>query len=177
MEYNNNRKGYNNRNNNKIKKVDKNIDDNRNGNNNQDDNDKFKKVDEIIKDIKKGGKLSGTLKIKDLNLPNQAAYIIGEAFSKGDTDKDKLNTNQLRKYFDQIKAAELIDNFKEAKDNLFKILPHVAYAAGRNVCPRKFYYLLEACISDESLKDKKDIETLVNFMSSIVAYSKFVGGK
>lgn len=150
--------------------------DNRNGFNNRDDN-KFIEVDNVIKRIKNGGKLSSTLSIEDLNLPNKAAHLIGKTFSKGRTDKEVLNTNQLRKYFDQIKAVELIDDFNEAKNNLFKILPHVAYAVGRDVCPRKFYDLLEACISNKSLQDEKDIETLVNFMSSIVAYSKLEGGK
>ena len=74
-----------------------------------------------------------------------------------------------------ISNVLLIDKLEEQKEQLFKVLPQIAYAAGRNVCPKDFYYLMETCISEKALETKKDIEALIDFLTAVVAYSKLNG--
>lgn len=137
-------------------------------------NDEIRKVHELIEKIKKGGALHNTLTCEEINLPNRAAYNVGMAFKarKNATDDKALNTNQLRKYFEQINSVKDL-TVEDAKNELFKVLPQIAYAAGRKVCPIDFYKLMESCISPETIKDEKDITALIDFLTAVVAYAKF----
>lgn len=133
-----------------------------------------KDVLNLIEKIKKGGPLHNTLTCEEINLPNCAAYNVGKAF-KGDnkvTDDKTLNTNQLRKYFEQINNAKNYE-FNQARKELYKVLPQIAYAAGRKVCPPQFYDLMEACISPQTIVSEEDVNTLIEFLTAVVAYSKF----
>lgn len=137
-------------------------------------------INEINEGLKKGG-LSKALTCEDINLPSGIAYKIGIEFGnkngmqsgnkKG--DENALNTNQLRKYFEEISYVLMLANFDEQKNTLYKVLPKIAYAVGRKVCPRNFYRLMEICISDKALKSSDDIQTLIDFLTAIVAYSKY----
>lgn len=129
---------------------------------------------ELIERINRGGALHNTLTCEEINLPRKAAFNVGVAFkSKGNSTDDKtLNTNQLRKYFEQISNVRGLE-VEKAKTELFKVLPQIAYAAGRKVCPKDFYKLMEACISPSTLKDEQDIDALIDFLTAVVAYTKF----
>lgn len=134
-------------------------------------------IAELIERINRGGALHNTLTCEEINLPRKAAFNVGVAFksnkSKGNSTDDKtLNTNQLRKYFEQINNVRGVE-VEKAKTELFKVLPQIAYAAGRNVCPKDFYKLMEACISPNTLKDQQDIDALIDFLTAVVAYTKF----
>lgn len=127
----------------------------------------------LINEIK-GKPLKETLTCERINLSSGEAYKIGEFFSgKKKGSPEPLNTNQLRKYFEQITNAVRLDDFTEKRNALFKVLPQIAYAVGRKVCPKKFYDLIDACISKSTLTDNEDINTFVDFLTAIVAYSKF----
>lgn len=150
----------------------------RNSNNlNKNNYEKIKDFDikEIVQDIEKNGALSKTLIPEEINLPGRMGHKIGKNLSNNNGKKDdskSLNTNQLRKYFQLISNVMSIEDFTEQRNELFKVLPQIAYAAGRKVCPKDFYYLIEACISEKALQEKKDVEALVEFLTAIVAYSK-----
>lgn len=149
-------------------------------NNKQPMNNKYPKenfnqlINQIKEGLKKGG-LSKALTCEDINLPNGIAYKIGMEFGNKNKNGDEnvLNTNQLRKYFEEISYVSMLSNFDEQKTNLYKILPKIAYAVGRKVCPSNFYELMNICISDAALKHDDDIQTLIDFLTSIVAYSKY----
>ncbi len=137
--------------------------------------DKFKAHTNLIKEINSGGKLAHILTIEKINLPDGYAYkIASEYMGKG--QGEKLNTNQLRKYFQQIQSVVDLNSFNEKRNELFKVLPNIAYAAGRGVCPGQFYRLMEACISKNTLVDDEDIQAFVDFLTAIVAYYKFLLG-
>lgn len=138
---------------------------------------KNENLKKIINDIRKNGPLSKTLTPEEINLPNKIGYTIGKYFANNGNSSDSrcLNTNQLGKYFQLISNVLLIDKLEEQKEQLFKVLPQIAYAAGRNVCPKDFYYLMETCISEKALETKKDIEALIDFLTAVVAYSKLNG--
>lgn len=129
-------------------------------------------VDSLKEQIKKNGKLATTLTVEEINLPKRAGYNIGCYFSGNASDDKCLNTNQLRKYFQQISSVKDLDNFEEQRKELYKVLPNIAYAVGRKVCPPKFYELMEVCISKTALVDEDDINAFVDFLTAVVAYSK-----
>lgn len=136
-----------------------------------------KEIDGIIEIIKNeiaNGGLSKALTCEDINLPDGYAAKLGAAFGTGKKEDSSkyLNTNQLRKYFEEINNAVMLSTFNEKRMTLYKILPKIAYAVGRKVCPKRFYNLMSTCISKESLKNDDDIQTLVDFLTAIVAYSK-----
>lgn len=176
---------YNYNNNNNYKKTSNNQSEK--NNQKKDDVDKYVAVDDLIHYIKhfnelekKEKKLENILTVEEINLPGKMGYNVGRCFkSKGKNtpDNECLNTNQLRKYFQQISSVKDLDLFEEQRNELYKVLPNIAYAVGRKVCPPKFYELMEACISNEVLKDKKDINTLIDFLTAVVAYSKLNSSK
>lgn len=137
-------------------------------NNEQRKFDNHSEVSKICDEIRNGGTLSNILTPDKIFLPNGYANKIAM-----DKDiKDNLNTSQLRKIFDMIITAKDME-FDKAKDSLYRVLPHVAYATGRKVCPKSFYKVLETCISPSKLKSKEDVESFVDFIESIVAYAKY----
>ena len=60
---------------------------------------------------------------------------------------------------------------------MYKSLPLIAYAVGRDNCPRAFFNLLKECINDKMLKSVEDVHRLIEFLTAIVAYVKFFGEK
>ena len=129
---------------------------------------------ELIQEIKAKGALSKTLTVDRIKLPEGIGYKIGTkyAYNQGKSDDKQLNPNQLRKYFQQISQANLKNSFEDKRNELYKVLPQIAYAAGRKVCPKDFYKLMEVCISKEAIVTEQDITTLIDFLTAIVAYSK-----
>lgn len=142
---------------------------NRNEKNSSSSNKKIN--NEIIKNTiaKIGDKpLSQSLTIDDINLPNGIAYQIADI-------KNLMNTNQLRKFFDMIKNVEdHTNNVARCQEELIKILPQIAYSVGRKNCDSDFFELMKACISKKTLFSEKDIKTLIDFVTSIVAYHKYL---
>jgi len=97
--------------------------------------------------------------------------------------KQNLKTNQLRNFFDEIRAIEKNlkrESWSEAKNRLLLLTPKLAYAAGRTssgkpLIPGEFFKLMSACISKTN--SPEDFKTFVNFLESIVAYHKYYGGE
>ena len=92
--------------------------------------------------------------------------------------KGSLNTNQLRKIFEQIKSCEkYLPDVCKARSELYKLLPLIAYAVGRNNCPKPFFELIEKCVCKERLCTSEDVHRLIEFITAIVAYVKFLSVK
>ena len=84
----------------------------------------------------------------------------------------KITATQLRKFYDMLKTAEMEEKFENKRNAIYRILPQMAYAAGRNNLDRNFYKLMCACINQEKLNNDNDIKVLIDFYESIIAYSK-----
>ncbi len=133
--------------------------------------DNYSNITEVINKIKYGKNLSSVLTIEEVNLPDCAAYNVAKdlAFKKS------LNTNQLRKIFEQIKECEkYLPKVEIARNELYKILPLIAYAVGRGNCPKEFFELINVCIKPDKLVGVTDVKRLIEFLTSIVAYFKFL---
>ena len=136
---------------------------NRQNNNQQGNSDACSNVCSKVK----GKKLSEVLLPKDVFLPGGYADEIAMQ------TRSKIDTTQLRKFFDMIKNVESIEGFENKRNSLFMVVPQVAYSVGRGICPKELYRVIAACVTEESLKDEEDIQVFIDFIESIVAYKKF----
>lgn len=115
--------------------------------------------------------LSQCLTLDDIHLPDGLAYQIASS-------KELMNTNQLRKFFDMIKQVESHTNdINKCQEELIKILPQIAYSVGRKNCSQDFFFLMKSCISRKTITSEKDVHVLIDFITSIVAYNKFLNNK
>lgn len=126
---------------------------------------------EIIKKIEGMKTLSLGLTPELVNLPEGLADSAAYCLQKEGT---KLNTNQLRKFFSMVKEVEgyYKKDFKRALNSLYLVIPLIAYSVGRKNCPKIFYELMTKCITPIKIKEPNDIESLIDFLEAIVAYSK-----
>lgn len=114
-------------------------------------------------------------------------YLINGPIYK-EAEKIKTITNsQLRKVLDLVKESLVMarqdpDNFEAARVRLFALLPMLAYNYGRASNKDKEVHgevlsFIYTNVSSESIQSIKDIETLDQLVTSLVAYHKFLGGK
>ncbi len=131
-------------------------------------NDQKGSIGVLISKINNSGSLCNVLTVEEVSLPECAAYNVAKEIY------NNLNTNQLRKIFEQIKDCEKhLPDLTKAREELYKTLPLMAYAVGRGNCPKGFFELIQACINAKRLTSVEDIERLINFVTSIVAYAKY----
>ena len=95
-----------------------------------------------------------------------------------DLKKNKLETNQVRKFLDAINRikADLTDkSFKEVEPDIVLLKPKLAYAAAKQRAAKPLSDVMSAAI--DKVKDLDDFERLVQLIESIIAYHKAAGGK
>jgi len=96
-----------------------------------------------------------------------------------------IKTTQLRKFFNEVKSATQKaknGNWNEAKANLWRIYPIIAYSEARGLMPKEFGEIIqvvlekvESCSKEEKLKTS--FERLNDFMTALYAYfRKYAGG-
>ncbi len=130
----------------------------------------------IISKIEEANSLKEIFKPEEYALPRGWAETVSKVLIKGNK-KEGMNNNQLRKIFTQLKGIETQlkqneEKFDKYKNNIFLIMPQVAYAFGRNVITKEFYNLMKACIKPNKIKAPKDYYCFVSFFTAIVAYFK-----
>lgn len=142
---------------------------------------------DIVRDIEK--------QIQDLD-PGLRAYPIrmlvehAQAFGPF-LRKQRLETNQIRKFLDAIKRvkAELTRDetehgdseqrkqqiFAEIEPDIVLLKPKLAYAAARQRAAKPLSDVMSAAI--DKVHTIEDFERLVQFIESIIAYHKAEGGR
>ena len=94
----------------------------------------------------------------------------------------RLNTNQIRKFFDTVKKIEI--EFQkpgeisetQVRQRVLRLKPSLAYAVARQQRKLKpFADVIYQAI--EMVKTKKDFIYFVEFVESIIAYHKYYGGR
>ena len=125
--------------------------------------------------------LTEVLKPKDFAIPGGTAEKIAEKLKK-----EGFKTTQLRKIFSMIKLLAERNKKKvsdEGKSLIYELYVLMAYANGREnmgkkLLPDDFYELLKVVLKAlENSNNPKDFETLENFITAIVAYSKHLERK
>ncbi|MCL2115328.1 MAG: type III-A CRISPR-associated protein Csm2 [Methanobrevibacter sp.] len=149
--------------------------------NRKDDSNKDRTVDNIIMEI---NRLNELKELKPKIYADEEGYAgkIAKKFSKGRDDSQKLNSNQLRKFFGAIRDIESKEgNWEEIEPQFYLLKPKLAVSVGRKLIPKDFYELMKACMSKVDVgedEDKlKNFDTLVKFLEAIVAYSKYYNPK
>ena len=95
-----------------------------------------------------------------------------------DLRKQRLETNQVRKFLDAVNRikADLADkNFSEIEAEVVLLKPKLAYAAARQRAVKPLSDVISAAI--DKVDSLEDFERLVQFIESIIAYHKAAGGK
>lgn len=137
---------------------------------------KPQKLQDFEQKLKQNKPLSELLLPKDFAEENGIADLIAKEY------KDKLNPTQMRKVFHTVKAfqrnlrgknpREPLDG--EVRTQLILLKPNLAYAVGRNnTLPKDVYDILKLCINDQKLKTVADFNSLVDFLTAVLAYQKF----
>jgi|APCry1669188879_1035177.scaffolds.fasta_scaffold104626_2 CRISPR-associated protein Csm2 len=106
------------------------------------------------------------------------AHGFGEYLTMG-TDKEKLSTTQLRKFFGELRRMEALMSPKEfTRDQLFMLIPKLAYAVGRAKKEKKtdqvriqdFYEELSLGITH--VTEFQEFKNFIKIVEAIVAYHK-----
>lgn len=129
---------------------------------------KGKQENEILEKIKELGSFKD-LKPEEFALPGKMADRIAQA------DR-RMKTSQLRKFFTKIKNIEKKLKGKSAleedlKNEMYMIVPELAYALGRELIGKDSYDTI-ATIIKEKIRSKEDFINFSRFMTAIVAYKK-----
>lgn len=108
------------------------------------------------------------------------ADSLARSFPRG-SDLGELRSTQLRKVFQGLRAVQRLIS-RESPNNPFwtehgqavaRILPMLAYAAGRKLLPRDFYDILKVCLSPQKLQTNADFARVDEFVTAILAYHKY----
>ncbi len=91
-----------------------------------------------------------------------------------------LNTTQLRKVFNRIKAMDRrLKSYGdedelggEIRGEISLLIPELAYAAGRGTIPDGFYSLMKLLLDRNRLRTVGDFRRLVQFLTALLAYHK-----
>ncbi len=129
-------------------------------------------ISELERQLKQAGSLSALLKPEDFAEEDAVAAVLAS--------DSKLKPTQTRKIFHTIKQLENACRRKEAEESLDTetrmrltlLNPELAYAAGRELIPVKFYEVLRLALSQDKLKTVEDLRRLSQFLTAIIAYQK-----
>lgn len=142
---------------------------------------KPKSIDDVIKQIKNNGTLKEVLTPEYFAKNDWAAHKVAEYIIQAKkTERKEMKINQLRKFFGSVKSIEKILAGKngdlKAINNFwpkfYMLFPELAYAKGRGLIADKFYELMKEALSDVKIKFVEDYKTLIEFLTSILAYYK-----
>lgn len=143
---------------------------------------------ELVSKIK-NGQIESLDKTKflpsDYAIPNGYADKIAKEIADA---KEEMKVTQLRKVFNEIKRIQGLikteDDLKKQHQNIFLILPELAYARGRKLITSDFYDLLKECLTKEvnnkrniRLSSKGEFDNFVKFLEAILAYYKMYSSK
>ncbi|MDR2967901.1 MAG: type III-A CRISPR-associated protein Csm2 [Methanobacteriaceae archaeon] len=141
------------------------------------DSNRDRTMDNIIMEIDRLNSLS---ELKPKKYADEKGYAdrIAKHFSKGRDDSEKLNSNQLRKFFGAIRDIESKDeDWEEIEPQFYLLKPKLAVSVGRKLIPRDFHRLMMVCMSKIDIGNNehnfKNFKVFVNFLEAIVAYSKY----
>lgn len=129
-------------------------------------------VDQVIDRVKKLQRMS-ELEVKEFAQEDGLADQVVQALGV-----NNLKPTQLRKVFHTLKTMQqrVKTQPKEAafdSTELLQLMPTLAYAVGRELIPREFYYLLREVFHADRLKTNADFLRAFEFVEAILAYHKY----
>lgn len=112
------------------------------------------------------------LQLDDFAPEGKLADRVAQASIKAD-----LQSTQLYKIFHELKNIQKEvwrapdEPFERTK--VLRLIPLLAYAAGRKVIPEKFYQLLKALLDTSKIETNADFLRAFDFIEAILAYHKY----
>lgn len=87
-------------------------------------------------------------------------------------DSGEIKTNQLRKFYENIKEIERKTKGEKIlnKEKIYLLMPQLAYSLGRRLINKNFYDVMKYFI--ENVKSIDDYKVFVKFYEAMIAYSK-----
>ena len=95
----------------------------------------------------------------------------------------KINSNQIRRYYGEIKRIERYGNWEDAKNDFYLFKPRMAIAvartsSGNNLIPLEFYNLIKITMDKVNVKNNaelsfKNLELFADFFEAIVGFHKY----
>jgi len=95
--------------------------------------------------------------------------------------KYDINPSQLRKIFHHLKDIQQRVRKHDPEEDfaeqaaLLRLMPQLAYAAGRDNIPKGFYNLMRVCFSSDKIQANEDFLRAFDFVEAILAYRKLRG--
>lgn len=88
-----------------------------------------------------------------------------------------MKFTQLRKFFGQVKRMERNYRGRDPAtplpmDDLYLLLPDLAYARGRGLITPDFYSLMRTCIAQAKMRTVADLRQFAKFLEAVIAYHK-----
>lgn len=127
------------------------------------------KIDKLKERLEKIDKLRN-LKAEDYAIENGIADQIAQSLSEKFT--------QIRKFFGHIKKIESTkikgrrDDEKISKEDIYILMPELAYNYGRKVISKEFYEIMKICLTGNKIENVSDFKKFIDFLSAIIAYRK-----
>ena len=126
-----------------------------------------------------------------IEMTKQAKEIadnLAKSGKKSENGKERsvkpMSTNQLRKFFGEIKRIQASGFSADTVDDVIMLKPKLAYAVGRDKCESKIYLFYEEIGPALDKIDCKDItegekhfKNFIKIFEAIVAYHKAAGGE
>ena len=148
-----------------------------------DDKFNFSVIGPIIDEISSFESLK---ELKTLNKPSfedVGGYADKIAYEFPKKDKN-ITSNQIRRFYNELKLIEKIGNWYDAKDDFYLLNPRMAYSVSRdsetskNLIPLEFYTLIKTTmncvyIEDDAELSFDNLKLFVKFFEAIVAFHKF----
>jgi len=115
--------------------------------------------------------IKGTVTKKTVDFAKEFGTYLGTDVKEGfRTTNAKLTTNQLRKFFGEVKRQQM-EGYNETDFVLLK--PKLAYAVGRTKGTSKikdFYEVM--CIAIDQVTEEKQFKNFIKIFEAVVAYHK-----
>lgn len=135
----------------------------------------------VIRKISKPDFTFSQLAPEDFAPIDGCAYAVATKVDRGKA-KRRLKITQLRKLFAEIKRLE--KQLKGSPDTnslpqefyneLWLLQPELAYARGRELIDQDFFELMRVSLSRDKLKTVADFRRFSQFLTAVVAYSKYL---
>jgi CRISPR type III-A-associated protein Csm2 len=146
-------------------------------------------IELLIQKVKEPGFTFSKLKPEDYAPLHRFAYHVAVVERTDRTQgrrkktETRIKITQLRKFFAEVKRLErglkgrgeneALDDSFYAK--LYPLHPLLAYAKGRDHIDKHFFEFMRSSLTREKLPTVKDFLTFSDFLTAILAYSKYAG--
>lgn len=135
----------------------------------------------VIRKISKPDFTFSQLAPEDFAPIDGCAYAVATKIDRGKA-KGRLKITQLRKLFAEIKRLEReLGASRETESltpqfysQLYLLHPVLAYAKGRDLIDQDFFELMRVSLSRDKLKTVADFRRFSQFLTAVVAYSKYL---